>query len=99
MPAPMPRRGQRVVDEIKAAGGEAVANGDSVAAWKSASAIVAAAMDHYGRVDIVVNNAGILRDRFFFKMEPEEWDAVIGVHLNGTFYTSPRGRAAFPRAE
>ena len=85
--------GQRVVDEIEAAGGEAVTNGDSVSAWKSASAIVEAAMDHYGRLDIVVNNAGILRDRFFFKMEPEEWDAVIGVHLNGTFYVS---RAAAP---
>ncbi len=85
--------GQRVVDEIEAAGGEAVTNGDSVSAWKSASAIVEAAIDHYGRLDIVVNNAGILRDRFFFKMEPEEWDAVIGVHLNGTFYVS---RAAAP---
>ena len=85
--------GQKLVDEIRAAGGAAVANADSVSSWKSASAIVEAAMDHFGRIDLVVNNAGILRDRFFFKMEPEEWDAVINVHLNGTFYVS---RAAAP---
>lgn len=85
--------GEQLVEEIRANGGTAIANTDSVASWKSASAIVEATMDHFGRIDLVVNNAGILRDRFFFNMEPEEWDAVINVHLNGTFYVS---RAAAP---
>ena len=85
--------GQQVVDQIRAAGGEAVLSTDSVAIWVSASAIVESALDHFGRLDAVVNNAGILRDRFFFKMEPEEWSAVIDVHLNGTFFVS---RAAAP---
>ena len=85
--------GQGVVDEIVAAGGRAVLSTDSVAAWESAQKIVQAALDNFGRIDGVVNNAGILRDRFFFKMEPEEWEAVISVHLNGTFYVS---RAAAP---
>ncbi len=79
---------QRVVDEIRAAGGSAVASTDSVAEWQSANRIVATAMDHFGRIDGVVNNAGILRDRMFFKMNLEEWKAVIDVHLNGSFYVA-----------
>lgn len=84
---------QKVVDEIKAAGGTALANTDSVAEWESANRIVKAAIDAFGRIDVVVNNAGILRDRFFFNMSVDEWKAVIDVHLNGTFFVS---RAAAP---
>ena len=84
---------QKVVDEIKAKGGQAVANTDSVAEWEAANRIVKSAVDAFGRVDVIVNNAGILRDRFFFNMSVEEWHAVINVHLNGTFYMS---RAAAP---
>jgi NAD(P)-dependent dehydrogenase (short-subunit alcohol dehydrogenase family) len=84
---------QKVVAEIKARGGMAVANTDSVADWESANRIVKCAIDSFGKVDVVVNNAGILRDRFFFNMSVEEWKAVIDVHLNGTFYVS---RAASP---
>lgn len=83
----------RVVDEITAAGGTAAASTDSVADWESANRIVKTAIDAFGRIDAVVNNAGILRDRFFFNMSVEEWKAVIDVHLNGTFYVS---RAAAP---
>lgn len=83
----------KVVEEIKARGGAAVANTDSVAEWESANRIVKTALDAFGRIDCVVNNAGILRDRFFFNMSVEEWKAVIDVHLNGTFYVS---RAAAP---
>jgi NAD(P)-dependent dehydrogenase (short-subunit alcohol dehydrogenase family) len=79
---------QTVVDEIRAAGGEAVANTDSVAEWQSANRIVTTAMDVFGRIDGVINNAGILRDRMFFKMNEEEWRAVIDVHLNGSFFVS-----------
>ena len=74
-----------VVKEIKELGGEAVANYDSVAEYESASKIVQTALEAFGRIDIVVNNAGILRDRMLFKMSEEEWDAVIAVHLKGTF--------------
>jgi len=84
---------QKVVDEIRALGGIATANTDSVAEWESANRIVANALDAFGRLDVVVNNAGILRDRFFFNMSVEEWRAVIDVHLNGSFYVS---RAAAP---
>ncbi|HEY5897308.1 MAG TPA: SDR family NAD(P)-dependent oxidoreductase [Burkholderiales bacterium] len=84
---------QKVVDEIRAAGGTAAANTDSVADWTSANRIVQSALDAFGRIDVVVNNAGILRDRFFFNMSVEEWRAVIDVHLNGSFYVS---RAAAP---
>lgn len=84
---------QKVVNEIVAQGGSAVANTDSVASWESANRIVQSAIDAFGRIDVVVNNAGILRDRFFFNMSVEEWRAVIDVHLNGTFYVS---RAAAP---
>ena len=84
---------QKVVEEIKAKGGIAVANTDSVSEWESANRIVKCAIDSFQRIDVVVNNAGILRDRFFFNMSVEEWKAVIDVHLNGTFYVS---RAASP---
>src|SRR3989475_265030 len=77
---------QKVVDEIKAAGGQAVANTDSVAEAASAGRIVQCAVDSFGRIDGVVNNAGILRDRFFHKMSLDEWDAVIKVHLYGSYY-------------
>jgi len=84
---------QEVVDQIRSAGGAAVANTDSVADWESANRVVQCALDAFGRLDVVVNNAGILRDRFFFNMSVEEWRAVIDVHLNGSFYVS---RAAAP---
>jgi NAD(P)-dependent dehydrogenase (short-subunit alcohol dehydrogenase family) len=84
---------QRVVDEIKARGGEAVASTDSVAEEQSAQRIVEKALGTFGRVDCVVNNAGILRDRFFHKMSAQEWDAVLKVHLYGAFHVS---RAAAP---
>ena len=88
-----PSLAQKVVDEIAAAGGSAVASSASVADWESAQGIVETAIQAFGRVDAVVNNAGILRDRFFFNMEIEEWRAVIDVHLNGSFYVA---RAAAP---
>jgi NAD(P)-dependent dehydrogenase (short-subunit alcohol dehydrogenase family) len=84
---------QQVADEIRAAGGAAAASTDSVSEWESANRIVQCALDAFGRIDVVVNNAGILRDRFFFNMSVEEWRAVIDVHLNGSFYVS---RAAAP---
>ena len=84
---------QKVVNEIRAAGGTAAASTDSVADWTAANRIVQAALDNFGRIDAVVNNAGILRDRFFFNMSVEEWRAVIDVHLNGSFYVA---RAAAP---
>jgi NAD(P)-dependent dehydrogenase (short-subunit alcohol dehydrogenase family) len=74
-----------VVDEIRAAGGEAVANGDDVSEWKSAARLVRSALETYGRVDVLVNNAGILRDRMLVNMTEDEWDKVIQVHLKGTF--------------
>ena len=84
---------QKVVEEIKARGGAAVANTDTVAEWEAANRIIKTAIDAFGRIDVVVNNAGILRDRFFFNMSIEEWKAVIDVHLNGSFYVA---RAAAP---
>jgi NAD(P)-dependent dehydrogenase (short-subunit alcohol dehydrogenase family) len=80
--------GQQVVEEIKAFGGQAVANRDSVADAASAQRIVENAVEVFGRIDCVVNNAGILRDRIFHKMSIEDWDAVMKVHLYGAFYTS-----------
>ncbi|MBP6899194.1 MAG: SDR family NAD(P)-dependent oxidoreductase [Burkholderiaceae bacterium] len=79
---------QQVVDEIKAAGGQAVANTDSVAEATAANRIIQCALDTFGRIDGVVNNAGILRDRIFHKMSDPEWDAVIKVHLYGAWYVS-----------
>jgi NAD(P)-dependent dehydrogenase (short-subunit alcohol dehydrogenase family) len=75
----------KVVDEIKAAGGEAAANYDSVATMEGGKNIVQTAVDSFGKVDILINNAGILRDKSFLKMTEAEWDAVIDVHLKGAF--------------
>lgn len=90
---------QKVVEEIKAAGGQAVANTDSVAEAAAASRIVECAVDHFGRIDGVVNNAGILRDRFFHKMSLDEWDAVIKVHLYGSYYMSRAAANHFKEQE
>jgi NAD(P)-dependent dehydrogenase (short-subunit alcohol dehydrogenase family) len=79
---------QRVVDEIRAAGGTAAANTDSVAEAAAADRIVKTALDTFGQLDVVVNNAGILRDRFFHKMSVEEFDSVIKVHLYGSYFVS-----------
>lgn len=76
---------QEVVDEIKKHGGEAVANGDSVSDFKGAQRIVECAIDTFGKLNVLVNNAGILRDRMIFNMSEDDWDAVIAVHLKGTF--------------
>jgi NAD(P)-dependent dehydrogenase (short-subunit alcohol dehydrogenase family) len=76
---------QEVVDEIVAAGGEAVANYDDVSTWDGAQALVAQAIDTFGDLHVLVNNAGILRDRMLANMSEEEWDAVIKVHLKGHF--------------
>ena len=84
---------QQVVDEIRAIGGQAVADFNSVSIWDGAHAMVQAALDSFGRIDAVVNNAGNLRDVLFHKMTEEDFDAVIGVHLKGTFNVS---RAAAP---
>ena len=84
---------EQVAQTIRERGGQAVASKDSVAAPESAQKIVQAALDNFGRIDGIVNNAGIVRDRFFFNMSPEEWKAVVDVHLNGSFYVA---RAAAP---
>jgi NAD(P)-dependent dehydrogenase (short-subunit alcohol dehydrogenase family) len=78
----------KVAAEIKAAGGQAVASHDSVATAEGAAAIVKAAVDAFGRADILVNNAGILRDKSFLKMDEAMWDAVLAVHLKGTYLCS-----------
>ncbi|TKW65462.1 MAG: SDR family NAD(P)-dependent oxidoreductase [Paracoccus denitrificans] len=80
--------GAETVRMIEELGGQAVHDAHSVASWQGAQAIVSTALDRFGRLDVVVNNAGILRDRIFHKMSPEEWEAVVNVHLNGTFYVS-----------
>lgn len=73
---------------IEQRGGQAAINTDSVSEWANAQRIVQCALDNFGRIDIVVNNAGILRDQIFHKTSPEEWLAVINVHLNGSFFVS-----------
>ena len=86
---------QQVANEIKQAGGQAVISTDSVAAYDSANRIIETAIDHFGRIDVVVNNAGNLRDRLFHKMSEEEWRQVIDVHLHGTFFVSRAAAAHF----
>jgi NAD(P)-dependent dehydrogenase (short-subunit alcohol dehydrogenase family) len=78
---------QQVVDEIKSAGGQAVANAENIATVKGGEALVQSAVDSFGKLDILVNCAGILRDRMIFNMTEEEWDAVVAVHLKGHFCT------------
>jgi NAD(P)-dependent dehydrogenase (short-subunit alcohol dehydrogenase family) len=76
---------QQIVDEITAAGGQAIANTDDVSDHSAAEVLVRSAIDNFGKLDVVVNVAGILRDRMIFNMPAEDWDAVIRVHLRGTF--------------
>jgi NAD(P)-dependent dehydrogenase (short-subunit alcohol dehydrogenase family) len=80
-----PSAAMQVVDEIKASGGEAVVNGENVADWNGAQRLVQQAIDTYGDLHVLVNNAGILRDRVIINMTEAEWDAVIAVHLKGHF--------------
>ena len=87
---------QEVVGEIRAAGGEAVANTDDVSDFGAAKRMIEQAIDEFGGLDVLVNNAGILRDRMLVNMEEDEWDAVIQVHLKGTFAPS-RHAAAYWR--
>jgi NAD(P)-dependent dehydrogenase (short-subunit alcohol dehydrogenase family) len=89
---------QQVVDEITAMGGEAAANGDNVSSWDGAEAMIRQAIDTFGDLHVVVNNAGILRDRVLANMTEAEWDAVIAVHLKGTFAPS-RHAAAYWREQ
>ena len=89
---------QTVVDEIVAAGGEAVANGSNVADWEQAAALIQTAVDTFGGLDVLVNNAGIVRDRMFANTSEEEFDAVVAVHLKGHFATM-RHAAAYWRAK
>ncbi|HEX2572168.1 MAG TPA: SDR family NAD(P)-dependent oxidoreductase [Polyangia bacterium] len=78
----------KVVEEIKAAGGDAVANYESVATREGGDSLLWSALSKYGRVDILVNNAGVLRDRIMLNMSDADWDIVYAVHLKGTFYTT-----------
>ena len=89
---------EQVVAEIKGMGGEAVSNADSVADWEGAQRLVNTAIETFGDLHVVVNNAGILRDRVLVNMTEEEWDAVIAVHLKGTFAPS-RWAAAYWREQ
>jgi len=84
---------REVVEQITLQGGRAIANGESVSDWVAAGRLVQCALDTFGRIDAVINNAGILRDRFFFNMSVDEWKSVIDVHLNGSFFVA---RAAAP---
>jgi NAD(P)-dependent dehydrogenase (short-subunit alcohol dehydrogenase family) len=84
---------------IEQRGGHAEISTDSVAEWGSAQKVIQAALDHFGRIDVVVNNAGILRDVIFHKMTAEDWLSVIGVHLNGSFFTSRAAAEHFRKQE
>lgn len=87
-----------VVEEIRSMGGEAIANGEDVADFEGAGRLIRATIERFGDLHVLVNNAGILRDRMLFNMTPEEWDAVIRVHLRGTF-APLRHAAAYWRAK
>lgn len=97
---------QEVVNEIVADGGEAIVNGDDISDWDGAGSLVQAAIDTFGGLDTVVTNAGIVRDRMFVNMTVDDWDAVIRVHLRGTFcpvkraveYWRAESKAGRPRA-
>ncbi len=89
---------EQVVAEIKAAGGQAVINGDDVASWEGAENLIKTAIDNFGALDVLVNNAGFLRDRMLVSMSEEEWDSVTRVHLKGHF-APLRHAAAYWRAE
>src|SRR3546814_12507404 len=84
-----------VVAAIRAEGGEAAVSRDSVVEWTGAQRIVGAALDSFGRIDVVVKNAGILRDRIFYNMGPEDWNSVVGVTPNGSFNVSSAAAANF----
>ena len=84
---------------IESAGGTAVISTDSVADWDSAQKIVQCALDNFGQLDVVVNNAGILRDTIFHKMDPDDWKSVVDVHLNGSFYVSRAAAGVFREQE
>jgi NAD(P)-dependent dehydrogenase (short-subunit alcohol dehydrogenase family) len=84
---------EKVVAEITSAGGDAVANTDDISTWDGAAGVVAAAVTHFGGLDVVVNNAGILRDRMLVNMTEAEWDSVVAVHMKGTFATSHHAAA------
>ncbi len=89
---------QQVVDEIKAMGGEAIANADNVADWEGGQRLINSAVEAFGDVNVLVNNAGILRDRVLINMTEEEWDSVIHVHLKGHFVPT-RWAAAYWREQ
>jgi NAD(P)-dependent dehydrogenase (short-subunit alcohol dehydrogenase family) len=90
------RAADDVVAEIRAAGGEAIANHDSIAEMAGAQRLIEQAVSHFGRIDILVNNAGVLRDKTFAKMDMADWDLVLKVHLSGTAYCT---RAAWPEMQ
>lgn len=92
------RPAQLVVDEITGAGGQAGANYDDISSWDGGAALIQQAIDSFGGLDVVINNAGILRDKMSFNMTEEEWDAVIRVHLKGHFVPA-RHAAAYWRAK
>ena len=88
-----------VVAQIRAAGGEAVSNTQSIADVKGGESLLATAIDAFGGMDILVNNAGILRDKTIFNMEESDWDAVMAVHLKGHYCCSPAVRKIHPRSQ
>lgn len=89
---------EQVVSEIRAAGGEAVANGDDVASWDGSQRLIQQAVDTFGGLDVLVNNAGFVRDRMLVNLAEDEWDSVVRVHLKGHFATM-RHAAAYWRSE